>query len=49
MIDLCVHALAKNPRPRGHEIYNFDIPFLGYYYCTLRVYAPCTGVQKTII
>ena len=29
--DLYGHALAMNPCPRGHEIYNFGRPYLGHH------------------
>ena len=40
--------LHKNPCPRGHEIYNFGRPFLGYHYYILSLSDLCLGVEKKI-
>ena len=40
--------LHKNPCPRGHEIYNFDRPFLGHHYYILGLSDLCLGVEKKI-
>ena len=32
LYDLYSHALAQEPLPRGHEIYNFGRPCLVHYY-----------------
>ena len=36
----------KKPCRRGHEIYNFDRPFLGHHYYILGVSDLCFGVRK---
>ena len=41
-------ALAQEPYPRGHEIYNFDIPFLGHDNYTLILSVLCLGEEKKI-
>ena len=43
------HALAKNPCPRGHEIYNFVRPFHSHhtYICLLCLFY-CLGEEKKI-
>ena len=33
---------TRTPAPRGHEIYNYGTPFLGYHYFL----KPCLGVKK---
>ena len=38
----------KNPCPGGHEIHNFDRPFLGHYYYILNLCEPCPRVEKMI-
>ena len=38
----------KNRCPRGHEIYNFGRPFLGYYYYILSLPDLCLEVEKKI-
>ena len=38
----------KNPCPRGHEIYNFGRPFLGYHYNILGLSDLFLGVEKKI-
>ena len=40
------HTLAKNPFPRGHEIYNFGRPFLGHLTCILTLSVLCLGEEK---
>ena len=39
----------KNPCPWGHDIYNFDRPFLGHHYCILSLSDICMGVEQTIL
>ena len=39
----------KNPFPRGHEIYKFGRPFLGYHYYKLGLSNLCLGVEKKIV
>ena len=36
----------QNPCPRGHDIYNFGIPYLGHYYYILGLSDLCLGVKK---
>ena len=43
-----VYALAKNPCPRGHEIYNFCRPFHGHHTCILTLSVLCLGVEKIL-
>ena len=38
----------KNPCPRGHEIYNFGRPFLGYHYYIFGLSDQCLRVEKKI-
>ena len=38
----------KNPCRRGHEIYNFGRPFLGYHSYILGLSDLCLGVEKEI-
>ena len=40
------HALAKNPCPRGHGIYNFGRPFHGYDNYAISLTEPCHRVEK---
>ena len=42
------HALAQEPLPRGHKIYNFGRPFLSHHYYTLSLSDICLGVEKKI-
>ena len=35
------HALAQNPCPGGHEVYNFGRSFLGHHYCKLSLSKSC--------
>ena len=37
------HALAQEPQPRGHEIYNFGRSLVGHHYCLLSLPEPCFG------
>ena len=39
------HAYHQNPSPGGHEIYNFDRPFLGHHYFILSL-PPARTAQK---
>ena len=48
LYDLNGHALAQEPLPRGHEINNSCRPFLGHYYCILRLPDPSPEVEKKI-
>ena len=36
----------KNPCSGGHEIYNFDRPFLGHHFSILSLYDLCSEVEK---
>ena len=38
----------KNPFPRGHEIFKFSRPFLGYHYYILSWFDLSLGVEKKI-
>ena len=40
------HALAQESLPWGHEIYNFNRPFLGYYIYILSLSVLCLRVEK---
>ena len=42
------HALAKNPCPKGHEIYNFGRPFLGHHNYILNLSMLCLEIEKKI-
>ena len=42
------HALAQEPCPRGHEIYNFGRPFLGHHYFLLGLSSLYLVVEKNI-
>ena len=44
------HALAQEPCPRGHEIYNFGRPFFVHhnYILVLGLSDLCLGVEKKI-
>ena len=48
LYDLYDHALAQEPLPRGHEIYNFGKPFFGHHYYILGLSDLCLGVEKKI-
>ena len=48
LYDLYGHALAQEPCPRGHEIYNFGGPFRGHHYYILGLSNLCLGVEKKI-
>ena len=48
LYDLYGHALAQEPCPRGHEIYNFGGPFRGHHYYILSLSNLCLGVEKKI-
>ena len=41
------HAPAQEFLPGGHEINNFDRPFLGNHYCIRTLSAVCQGVGNT--
>ena len=41
--------LHKNPCPRGHEIYNYDRPFLSHHYYILALSHLCLGIEKKIV
>ena len=43
------HALAQEPCPGGHEIYNFGKPLLCHHYYKLSLTEPCLGVEKNIV
>ena len=49
LYDLYGHALAQEPLPRGHEIYNFGRPFLCHYNYILSLSDLCLGVEKKIL
>ena len=36
----------NNPCPGGHEIYNFNRPYLGHHYYILSLFDLCLGVEK---
>ena len=40
--------INKNHCPRGHEIYNFGKPFLGYHYYKPGLSDLCLGGEKKI-
>ena len=42
------HALVQEPLPRGHEIYNFARPLLGYHYYTF-LSDLCLGKERKIL
>ena len=42
------NALAQDPYPAGHEIYNFGRPFLGHHYYILGLSDLCLGYEKQI-
>ena len=44
---MTINALAQEPLPGGHVIYNFGKPFLGHHYYILGMSYLCLGV-KTI-
>ena len=46
LYDLYGHALAQEPLPGGHEIYNFGRPFLGHHYYKLSMSDLCLRVEK---
>ena len=46
LYDLYGHTLAKEPCPRGHEIYKFSRPFPGHHYYQLGLSEPCSWVEK---
>ena len=46
--DLYGHALAQEPLPRGHVIYNFGRLFRGHHYYILGLSDLCLGVEKKI-
>ena len=45
---MTINALAQEPLPGGHEIYNFGKPFLGHHYYILSFSYVCLGVLKKI-
>ena len=49
LYDLYSHALAHEPCPRGHDIYNFGRPFFCHHHYILSLYGPCTRVEKKIL
>ena len=49
LYDLYGHALAQEPRPQGHEIYNFGRSFLGHHYHILSLPYSCSRVGKKIV
>ena len=48
LYDLYGHALAQEPCPGGHEIYNFGRPFLCHHNYILSLSDLCLGVEKKI-
>ena len=48
LFDIYGHALAQDPCPGGHEIYNFGRPLLGHHYYILSVSNLFMGVEKNI-
>ena len=42
-------ALAQDPCPGGHEIYNFGRIFLGHHYHILSLSDVCLRVEKKIL
>ena len=49
LYNLYGHALAQEPCPGGHEIYNFGEPFCGHHYYILSLSNLCLGVEKKIL
>ena len=48
LYDLYGHALAQEPLPGGHEIYNFGRPFHGHHYYILGLSDLCLEVEEKI-
>ena len=46
LYDLYGHALAQEPLPQVHEIYNFGRPFLGHHYYILGLSDLCLEVEE---
>ena len=48
LYDLYGHALAQEPLPWGHEIYNFCKPFLRHHYYIPSLSLPCPRVERNV-
>ena len=49
LYDFYCHTLAKNQDPKGHEIYHFRRPYLGYHKYIITLSILCLGEENKML